>query len=227
MSWFINGIKEWSTDFTTTFNTSQSTTTTFSTSQSTTTTFSTSRSTTTTFSTSKSTTTTFSTSKTTSTTTTATTYGPVNNAANSGSSRWIVYQSYNVAHMNYIQGHWWNDANNQQNFVSNNSINVNSIVKDNYTYYKGSAWAGHAGSCCGGVNWVYSNVLYRTSSSNTSFTTTYNTTRSTTTTFNTSQSTTTTFNTTRSTTTTFNTSRSTTTTFSTSRTTDRTTDFYA
>ena len=224
MSWLINGIKEWSTDYTTTFNTSQSTTTTFSTSNSTTTTFSTSRSTTTTFNT----------SKTTSTTTTVTTYGNTNNGSILvDTGRWIVYQSYNVSHMNYVQGHWYNQADGanvnsgRQDFSDYNSSNTNPITADGWTYYKGNVWNNEVGSCCGGVNWVYNNILYRTSSANTSFTTTYGTSATTTTTFNTSQSTTTTFNTSRSTTTTFNTSRSTTTTFSTSRTTDRTTNFYA
>ena len=56
-SWFINGIKEFSTSFTTTYDTtastSKSTTTTYNTSKSTTTSYNTSRSTTTTYGTSR------------------------------------------------------------------------------------------------------------------------------------------------------------------------------
>jgi len=218
MSWFINGIKEWSTDFTTTFNTSQSTTTTFSTSKSTTTTFNTTRSTTTTFNTSQSTTTTFNTSKTTSRSTSGTYYPAANETP--ANFRWIRYAG-NAINQSHLM---WAGVD-----VGAGGNAANPINLGGYTYYRGNLMSDPAnqGSCCGGINYNYYNIAYRQGTSTTSFTTTYSTTRSTTTTFSTSRSTTTTFSTSQSTTTTFNTTRSTTTTFSTSRTTERTTDFYA
>ena len=223
MSWFINGVKEWSTDYTTTFNTTQSTTTTFSTSRSTTTTFSTSRSTTTTFSTSRSTTTTFNTSRSTSTTTQATQNSIQGNNAATGVSQWVKY----TGNLSQVSLNWWNGNANTAFPFSN--PNVTSFNSGGFTFYRGNQWSDtdYNGSCCGGVTYNYFNVAYRTGAITTSFTTTFSTSQSTTTTFNTSQSTTTTFNTSQSTTTTFNTSISTTTTFSTSRTTERTTNFYA
>jgi hypothetical protein len=206
MSWFINGIKEWSTGITTTFNTSKSTTTTFSTSKSTTTTFNTSRSTTTTFSTSRSTT----------RSTSVSTTPAQNNAANSGYSVWIKYAGNGGLYK--VQANWNEPG--EGTTQQNTDPNVTSFTgADGKTYHRGNIWSDPAyhGSCCGGINFNYYNIAYRTSSNNTSFSTT----------FNTSKSTTTTFSTSRSTTTTFNTSRSTTTTFSTSRATERTTDFYA
>ena len=203
MSWFINGIKEWSTGITTTFNTSQSTTTTFSTSRSTTTTFSTSRSTTTTNSTSRGTT----------RTTQVTQNTGQSNAANTGVSQWVKYGGQ----LNQVSLNWWNG--NANTGYQHNSSNVTSFSSGGYTFHRGNQWTNgdYNGSCCGGTNYNYFNVAYRTSGVTTSYTTT----------FNTSKSTTTTFNTSKSTTTTFNTSRSTTTNFSTSRATDRTTNFYA
>ena len=218
MSWFINGVKEWATDYTTTFNTTQSTTTTFSTSRSTTTTFSTSQSTTTTFSTSRSTTTTFSTSKSTTTTFSGTQYPTANETPEN--FRWIRYDgnAINAAHI------LWDGVD-----VGSGANAANPINLSGFTYYRGNSMTNpnNHGTCCGGINYDYYNINRRTGTITSSFTTTFNTSATTTTTFNTTQSTTTTFNTTQSTTTTFNTTRSTTTTFSTSRTTERTTNFYA
>ena len=204
---FLSGVKTWTTNFTTSFNTSSSFTTTFATSKSTTTTFSTSRSTTTTFSTSRSTTTTYNTSRSTQS------IGGTTNG-NWPSDYWTryLYQYHQFYGRNLIG---WGGS----SIADWYSFTDTYRDVGGYRYYKGNyrsqAYPG---------TWHYYDV---SRASIGSVTTTFSTSRSTTTTFNTSRSTTTTFNTSKATTTTFNTSRSTTTTFSTSRGTSRDTTFYA
>ena len=210
MSWLINGIKSWSTDYTTTFNTSKDTTTTFNTSHDTTTTFNTSHATTTTFSTSHSTTTTFSTSHTTTFTTNA-------NSGNQFAYGGDAYPNY-TSWFTYNFGSQivkWEGA----NLGSGYGPNPNGYTSGSYTYYRGPYVFG--------VNDGAYYYINRTGPTSVSRTTTYNTTRATTTTYNTSNTTTTTYNTSNTTTTTYSTSRTTTTTFSTSNTTQRNTNFYA
>ena len=178
---FLASKKEFSTDFTTTFSTSSSFTTTFSTS--------------------KSTTTTFSTSKTTGRSTTRSTLvsqtgTPINSVSD---PNWIRYTG-NLSQSKVT----WTNGN-----VANGSPNATQLSgNDGYTYVRGNNH--YNGSCCGGINYNYYNVIRRYNS-NTSYTTNF----------------TTNFNTTANTTTTFNTSKSTTTTFNTSKTTSRDTSFYA
>lgn len=198
-SWFINGIKEFSTSFTTTYDTTAST------SHSTTTTYNTSKSTTTSYNTSKSTTTTFGTSRTTSRTTTST----VNQSGPGG----VPTSMWWGANWSMINIRW---SGTFYRNLGGNAGNYNTVNFGGYTYYKGSL---SYNLNDGYPYWAVSRS--GPSSTTTSYTTSYNTSRSTTTTYGTSHSTTTTFSTSKSTTTTYNT------TASTSRTTTRTTNFYA
>ena len=208
-----------STSFTTTFattrDTTQTTTTSFatgfntsqSTSASTTTSFNTSKSTTTTFGTSRSTTTTFGTSRTTS----RTTLGAYTSYQYSFPSDyyWAVSVSVSIR---------WAGT-----FITTLVYDTTSTTYDSggYRYNRGSLQQTVPSKLF--TSYYYS-VRRASLSQNTSFTTSFNTSRSTTTSFNTSRSTTTTFGTSKSTTTTFNTAvgtsdtttADTTTTFSTS-----------
>lgn len=236
MSWFINGIKEFTTTFNTTFSTSSTFTTTFSTSNSTTTTYSTSKSTTTSYSTSKSTTTSYNTSH-----STTTTYGTSRGTSRSTTGTVTQYgggsYQYNYfwlsAPWSQIQIKWGGNINGYNRFRNiGGGHNWNSIGYGGYTYYKqGLRSNTNDGYPFWNVNRTGPSTVttsyttyYNTSRSTT---TTYGTSHSTTTTYGTSHSTTTSYNTSHSTTTTYNTSKSTTTTFNTTNSTTRTTNFYA
>ena len=209
---------------TTTFDTSNATTTTFSTSKSTTTSFNTSRSTTTSFNTSRSTTTSFNTSRTTSFNTSRSTTTSFNTSRSTSRTTSGSYGPYFVSNVAPYYG------------LYNLGASPYPVYYNTATPLFTTPWSGASGATFTNGSYTYqvstaaptSGIMYgtlykirrRLSPYNTSFTTTFGTSRSTTTTFGTSR--TTTFGTSRSTTTTFGTSRSTTTTFGTSNSTTTT-----